>query len=178
MKRHFGLLILLSLTILFSACNPIEDLNGEDTSLSQIAKDELYGFDVSWSASNLKTKSTVNHQGVVPSNYYAAEGFTEEMDKDYYEMSCGSASGISNLVGTRLEAGQSVTIEVNSQIEEGNLEIILLKRGENNNEFLYQFETDTVDTFTLTAEEFGIFYVRAGVESFAGSIVINRNFNN
>jgi hypothetical protein len=151
-------------------------MNGEaDTSLSQITAEELYGIEVNWSATSLKTQSSVNHPGILPANYYAPEGFTEEMDKDFYQMSVGSASGITNLVGTRLEAGQGLTIAVESQIDAGNLEIVLLKKGENSNEFIYQFTTDTVDIYRFTAEEFGIYYVRAGLESFAGSIEVNRS---
>ena len=175
MKKLSIVLMILVMSLFFAGCNAIEDLNGEDTSLAQITTDELYGLDVSWSASNLKTKSTVNHPGILPADYYAPQGFTEEMDKDYYQMSCGSASGLSNLVGTRLEAGQSMTIKVNSQIEKGNLEIVLLKRGDDGHEFLHQFETNATESYTFTAEEFGIYYVRAGVESFAGSVEINRS---
>lgn len=174
MKKNVPLLLLLFLTLLIVSCASIEDLNGEDTHLSQITTDELYGQEVGWSASNLKKQSYVDHAGMVPADYYAAAGFTEAMDKDYYRLECGSASGTTNLVGIRLEARQDVTLVVESEIREGNLEIVLLKHGEEANEFLYQFETNTVDVYKLSAEEFGIYYVRAGVESFAGMIEVNR----
>ena len=177
MKKLSFLFVLAVLVFTVAGCDAIDDLNGEaDTSLSQITIEELYGKDVQWSASNLKTKSSVSHSGILPNSYYAAEGFTEELDKDNYQMQCGSASGITNLIAVRLEAGESVTINVESQIDQGNLELVLLKRGEESHEFIYQFETDGTDSYSLSAENFGIYYVRAGLESFGGSIEVTRSF--
>jgi len=177
MKKLTVFLLLLTITSVFVSCNPIEDLNGADTSLSQITEEELLQKEVNWSAVSLKEKSFVNRPAAMPSDYYAAEGFSEEMDLDHYRMEVGSASGITNLVATRLEAGQGVTIVVESEIEQGNLAIVLLKRGEEHHQLIYQFDTGTVDIYKFTADEFGIYYVRAGVESFAGSIEVNRNFS-
>ena len=177
MKKLHRLIFFLSIALMIVSCNPIEDLNGSDTSLSQITEAQLLEKEVNWNAVSLKEMSFVNHSGILPSDYYAIEGFSEQLDLDHYRMQVGSASGITNLVATRLEAGESVMIVVESEIEEGNLAIVLLEKGQENHQLVYQFQTGTVDIYKITAEQSGIYYVRAGVESFAGSIEVNRSFS-
>ena len=176
MKRScYSLCVLLFFcaALCLAACGKIDDTNGEaDTRLSQITDEELYGHSMGWNATGLKTHSRRNVART--SNYYANEGFRETDDYDYYEVGCKSASGTTNLIATKLNDGDKVVFEVKSQISSGNLKVVLLKRGEKTNELVYEFETGKTDTFKLTSDGFGIYYVRAGVESFGGEIVVTR----
>ncbi len=156
-----------------TACRNIDDTNGEtDTSLSQITDEELYGHNIGWSATGLNTQSRRNVART--SNYYANEGFRETDDYDFYKVSCKSASGTTNLIATKLDDGEMAVFEVESQISSGNLKVVLLKRGEKTDELVYEFETGQTDAFELIPDGFGIYYVRAGVESFGGEIIVTR----
>jgi hypothetical protein len=166
--------VLFFCTVLcLAACEKIDDTNGEaDTSLSQITDETLYGHNLGWSATGLKTQSRRNVART--GDYYANEGFREADDYDYYQVSCKSASGITNLIATKLNDGEKAVFEVESQIVSGNLKVVLLKRGEKTDELVYEFETAQTDTFELTSDGFGIYYLRAGVESFGGEIIVTR----
>ena len=158
--------------LLLAACGAIEDTNGEDTSLVQITSEQIISHDIGWSASGLKTKS--ERAATRQSNYYANEGFRESDDYDYFQVECKSGSGITNLIATKMEEGQVAVFTVESQIESGNLKIVLLKRGNDADELIYEFTTNEEDTYEYEAEEFGIYYVRAAVESFEGSVAVSR----
>jgi predicted homoserine dehydrogenase-like protein len=93
-------------------------------------------------------------------------------------MECKSASGITNLIATKSEEdGGKISFEVSSDIEEGNLYIVLVKRGDEKDEIIYEFITGKKDSYELTANEFGIYCIRAGLESFKGEIIVSRDFS-
>jgi len=90
-----------------------------------------------------------------------------------------SASGITNLIATKLEGeGEKVSFTVSSRIEQGNLNVVLVKRGDEKDELIYEFKTGKEDAYELIADGFGIYYIRAGLESFKGDIIVSRNFEN
>ncbi len=70
-----------------------------------------------------------------------------------------------------MEEGQSLAIYVESQVREGNLQVVLLSPD---NEILYKFQTDAEDVVEITAETAGTYNVRLGGESFVGYIYVER----
>ncbi len=167
-----ALLILLSLT----SCSSIEDSNGaDDTTLSSITEDQILGRDMGWNVFGLKeNKSRLVTRN---SDYYSNEGFYESDDYDFYKVECKSASGITNLIATKSEGeSEKISFTVSSNIEEGNLKVVLVKRGDEEDELIYEFITGEQDLYELTVNELGIYYIRAALESFKGEITVSRDF--
>ncbi len=160
----FLALLAISLFVL-TGCGHIEDTNGEDPSLVTITREALAGKTISRTSSGINTvkerkRITINTQ-------------YEDIDLDYLEMSGGIISGITNLMAIQLNAGQELTISAESGVQSGNLSLVLLSPD---NKILHEFPTGAYDIAKITAEVDGIYFIRAGCESFTGVILLERDF--
>ena len=114
--------IVVSLFSLLSPSVNIEDINGrENTKLGLIKMDEIISTNNHYSAFSshtLKTGSCTNVTGRLK-------------DYDYQEcsFSCKKISGIMTLQATKTTC-KHITLEISSQLEEGNMEIVIVIDGE------------------------------------------------
>lgn len=174
MKKLTIAFIVLFATVVLTSCTEIEDTNGDDTSLCQITQEDLISNSANWSSNKSSTKTKKTSSGYIPNNYYTVE-FSEEIDHDYLSFKCGSASGVSTMVGVKLDVGEEAKITVESSIDSGNLAVIVMEKGESNT-LLYQFANDSEDSYIITAQEDAVYYVRVGAESFGGKVIITREY--
>ncbi len=151
------------LIISLTACSQIEDTNGDDTTLVTIDDEKLASTSISSSGSGVSSNSVRNNITLINSD--------EEIDFDSLTMDGGPISGVSDIMATGLEEGQYLAIYVESEIREGNLEIVLLSPD---NEILYHFDTNGEDVVEIPLGISGTYNVRIGVESFIGNIYVER----
>ncbi len=166
MKKAISIILVFLMIVLFTACEHIEDSNGDDTSLAVLTMDDLLGKSISYRGSGGST-STVRKNITTVGQY-------EDYDIDVLTMKGGFTSGIKNIMVTELKAGDKFTIESDAGVEKGNLGIILMSPD---NELLHSFSTNGTDSITITAETKGFYIVRMGAESFTGNIQLKRFIN-
>lgn len=157
------LTIITALLLTFTACSHIEDTNGDNTALVTIDLDKLSGTSLSATTNGVSSKSARNNITLVD--------MYEDIDLDTLEMSGGTTSGIQNIIATEVKAGETLSIYVESRVDEGNLQVILLSED---NEVVYAFETGTEDVAEVTVEETTTFFVRTGMESYSGTLYVER----
>ena len=159
------IVLLITVVLLISACSHVEDTNGDDTKLVTISEEKLIGTSIGQTTSGVSRTSTRSNITTV--------GIHEEFDLDYTELSGGKTSGIGNILATELNKGDTLLIECESAVVEGNLQIVLISPS---NELIYKFTTGEYDTVEFSATEDGDYILRMGSESFNGVIIAARTF--
>ncbi len=154
---------LLMIVLLVSGCSHVEDTNGDDTSLVTITAEKLIGTSTGQTTSGVSSNNTRNNITTV--------GIHEDIDFDFIELSGGPTSGIGNILATELDEGDTLLIECESSVVEGNLQIVLISPS---NELIHSFPTGAYDAVEFTASEDGDYLVRMGSESFDGVILVAR----
>lgn len=159
------MVVVLMILFMVSGCSHYEDTNGDDPSLQTITLEKM----ASTSTSFMGSGATITSR---------RENFTtvmqyEDIDLDYLKMVGGKYSGVKSAVAFEINENDVVTIEVTTNVTIGNLGVILISPT---HEIIYEFDLNTTDTYTLTAEEEGIYFIRIGTESFGGTLEITRTF--
>jgi hypothetical protein len=165
MKKLFLAVISLVSILALSGCAAhIEDTNGDDTSLATLTMEDLTAVSVSARGAGTNIYSerrTITINTIHQTIYY-----------DYLEMYGGKTSGVKNIMATELKAGESLMIACESQVEVGNLAVILISPQK---ELLHEFPIGEYDEFiTGPAPETGEYIVRIGTESYTGAIILER----
>ncbi len=166
-KRILLCVVLLLSSLILTGCGHIEDTNGEDPSLVTIGIEKLTGSSISYTSSGVSTRTSRKNFTIVMQH--------EEIDYDYLEMTGGKTSGVRSIMATELKEGQTLSIHCESNVQSGNLAVILVSPG---NEILHTFPVGTFDTYTTPpAAEKGIYFVRIGTESYSGVILLEREID-
>lgn len=161
------LLILLScllLAFLTTGCEDhIEDLDQSSHELNTLTTEDFTAGSYRATSSGVGISTQVT-------GYTIAED-TQDIDYDYIKRSGGKTSGVFNLMGTRLSAGESMRFETTTAPESGNIGLAMISPS---GELMYMFSIEGTDTYRFTAEENGIYLLRAAMESFSGDLVVER----
>jgi len=167
--KTLPLLILLScllLVFLTTGCEDhIEDLDESSHELTTLTTEDFTAGSYSSTSSGVNISTQV-------SGYTIAED-TQDIDYDYIKRSGGKTSGVFSFMGTRLSAGESLRIETSVTPESGNIGLAMISSA---GELMYLFSIEGTDAYSFTAEENGIYIVRAAMESFSGDVVVERSW--
>ena len=110
------------LVIYFQPTSHIEDINGADnTELAVIAQDEILSSQDVYTAFSLHTGYDGAKTHVV--------GKMKDYDYEECSLSCKKLSGTYTLQATKTDANQ-LTLDITSQLDEGNMEIVIIVDGE------------------------------------------------
>ncbi len=161
--RYFLLIFLLTALVLTGCGGHIEDLDESSHELATLTIEDFTAGSYSSTSSGVN----VSTRGA---GYTIAED-TQNIDHDYIKRSGGKTSGLFSIMGTRLSAGEVLRIDTSATPDSGNIGLALITPS---GELLYLFSIDGSDSYSFTAEEDGIYLVRAGMESFSGDVVVER----
>ena len=159
-----GVAFVIVMILLFTPSVQFDDVNGEgDTSLAILETSEIIRDDNNYSALGSSTSyrgEKTNVRGTMK-------------DYDYGEVSyrCKKLSGIMTLQVTKAEC-DSVTLEIDSTLEKGNLQIAVIVDGQ-----LYELlEANKAKTVVLTDVAQKTICVKAAAESAQAKISVKRSF--
>ena len=169
-SKKFCRLPLLVLTVvvlmLITGCGAhIDDPDPSSADLKTITLEKMADTSISHTSSGVSTVSKRYNITIVTQH--------EKIDLDYVKMNGGKSSGIRSIMATSLKQGQSLRIMCQSNVEKGNLALILLSPDRR---ILHQFTVNSGDQYQFTADRSGIYFVRMGAESFSGDILLERQF--
>jgi len=167
-KYHLILTILLVITaLLLSGCGGehIEDLDESNHELNTLSTADFTGGSYSSTSSGVSISTSGSYQTIAED--------TQDIDYDYVNRSGGKTSGLFSVIGARLNAGETMRFDINVVPESGNIGLAVISPGA---EMLYQFNTPGSDSYSFTAEENGVYLVRAATESFSGEITAERTW--
>lgn len=165
-KSYLVLAILLVITVLFftSGCTEhIEDLDESSHELNTLTTADFTAGSYSSTSSGVSTNTSSSYQTIAED--------TKDIDHDYVKRSGGKTSGLFSVIGARLNAGETMRFDINVVPESGNIGLAVIAPDA---ELLYQFNTPGSDTYSFTAEENGVYLIRAATESFSGEITAER----
>ncbi len=114
--------ILLVLLIVLKSYDPIEDINGADTSLAVFTQDEVLAGGNGWDARFVSEGLYGDHTNV------AGKTKAEKYDYDKCVYECGTGSGVKTMQITNIES-DTLTLTIESALESGNMEIYILIDG-------------------------------------------------
>ena len=168
--RNFYRLPLLVLPVvvllLIAGCGShIDDPDPSSADLKTITLEKMADSSISYTSSGVSTVSKRYNITIVTQH--------EEIDLDYVKMSGGKSSGVRSIMATSLKQGQSLRIMCQSNVDKGNLALILLSPDRR---ILHRFAINTGDQYQFTADKSGIYFIRMGAESFSGDIQLERQF--
>ena len=116
-------LILVFLIVFLLAPEPMEDLNGADTSLAVFTKEEvLTGIGNKWNALFVSEGLYGEHTNV------AERWISEAYDYDKCSFKCKTINGVKTMQITNIES-DSLTLSIESVLESGNMEIYVIVDG-------------------------------------------------
>ena len=166
-KSHLFLAMLLVITILLlSGCGEhIEDLDESSHELNTLTTADFTAGSYSSTSSGVSISTSSSYQTIAED--------TEDIDHDYVKRSGGKTSGVFSVIGARLNTGETMRFDINVEPESGNIGLAVIAPSE---ELLYQFNTPGSDSYSFTAEENGVYLVRAATESFSGEITAERTW--
>lgn len=114
--------ITMLLSVLLAPSVDIEDINGsENTSLAVIDTSEILSSMNNFSAFSSNMSKSGEHTGVTDK--------LKEYDYDEVTFRCKKISGVKTLQVTKATSDQ-LTLEINPQLEAGNMEIVIIVDGE------------------------------------------------
>ena len=169
MRKTFYFVIIAAVILFLSGCKPIEDINGNSNKTLATITDTRLAQSISGSIStgnSIKTGS--------PSIQRASDaGGMSDSDYDYdnIEFEIRSLNGTQKAMVTYLMKGQSLTISFASTIDEGNFAAVLLSTSKT---ILKKFEADNDETFKITADTEGDYFLVIAGESAKGKLKIYR----
>ena len=139
----------------------LEDINGDDKSLATITTEmiELTEYDYVMNGNDITKKG--NKSGV--EEYYSG------CDYSYIKSTIKKLTGI-YISQTYLGSGKNVTYNINSNVESGNLRIVIT---DSTNKVLYDIPIDQNTTTTFNAKEGETYFVKFIGESAYITVEIN-----
>ena len=157
--------IIVLLVLLLEPSVDIGDINGsEDTSLAVIKIEEILSTDEHFSAfGSYMSKNGANTE---------VTGFLKNYDHDEIIFRCQKISGIKTLHATKTMCDQ-LSLEIDSQLEIGNMEIIIMIEGE----YYDHIAVDQASSIILTGISGKTVTVKIAAESAKVNIAINRSVN-
>lgn len=161
--------VIVGVTVLLSALLApsvdIEDSNGrENTSLAVIDTNEILSSTNNFSAFNSNTSQRGEHSGVV--------GKLKKHDYDEVTFRCEKISGIKTLQVTKAVSNK-MTLEIDSQLDAGNMEIVIIVDGE----YYDSVAANKVSSVVLTGIINKTVIVKMAAESAKMNISIKRLMN-
>lgn len=158
-----GVVILLSASLAPSV--DIDDSNGsENTNLAVIDINDILSSTNNFSAFNSNTSQSGEHTGVV--------GKLKKYDYDEVTFRCKKISGIKTLQVTKAISNK-MTLEIDSQLDAGNMEIVIIVDGE----YYDSVAANKVSSVVLTGIIDKTVIVKMAAESAKMNISINRLLN-
>ncbi len=115
--------ILIAVAISLTSKSNFVDTNGpENFTLTEITRDEILSIDNNYRAITGSAKSSGKHTNVIGTKL-------RNVDYDYISRSFGKIHGFIILQATKI-SGNNLTLNINSSVESGNAEIVIIIDGE------------------------------------------------
>ena len=109
--------------VMISSATPFVDTNGPDNfALTEITRDDILSHNNSYRSSMVSEKHSGHHTNIIGTRL-------RDCDYDHISKSFGKIHGVVILQATKI-SGNTLTLSINSSIESGNAEIIILIDGE------------------------------------------------
>ncbi len=115
--------ILIAVVISLTSESDFVDTNGlENFALTEITRDEILSKDNNYRAVTGSAKSSGKHTNIIGTKL-------RDVDYDYISKSFGKIHGVVILQATKI-SGNTLTLNINSSVESGNAEIVIIIDGE------------------------------------------------
>lgn len=134
------LAILIGVIISFASESTFVDTNGTDNfALTEITQDDILSKDNNYRSLMVSEKHSGHHTNIIGTRL-------RDVDYDYISRSFGKIHGVIILQATKI-SGNTLTLNMNSSVESGNAEIVIVVDGE------YYCSVDVHESQTVTLQD-------------------------